>query len=1331
MTRLGLALALALLSLMVLGTIAFSSSLAPAPTPPPTGPETAEQDPGWPVCFWSDQGPRCIERDVAPLAAAEANSSRALEALLEGPAASERAQGLQTAIPVSTTLAGLSIDAEGRVVVRLEVPADALDAIDHGRFEAIVNQIAKTLAPLEWRALHIKTRHPQTGTFVALADFLPDIPDPEKDRPPATERGELAPAESAYVGQPPAPGQGQPSGALSGKTVYVSAGHGWHWTGYAWKTQRPPYPYPPYEEPIIEDHNNAEAVNQYLLNYLWNAGAMVWPVRERDMNPAEVIVDNDAPGPVGGYTETGAWSTHGGGGYNGTDYRQTETVTGAPTATATWTATLPADGRYAVYVWYAYSNDPADARYTVHHAGGQTDVTVDQRHHGITWHYLGTYGFRGGEETRITLSNTSNAAGRTLIADAVRFGGGTFDDLSGIETTATAPPDKPWWEVSTFYYAQKMGMRQPPNDVVARPLYARWEHDDTGEDAVYVSWHTNGYSSDGYQTDTRGTMSIIHNGEGYPITPGSEALRDIIHDELVEDIRVGWDDPWWPEYKRSMNLGELRLLWDEDEPDNRIPGALIEIAYHDHPGDTDALKEPTFNMLAARAMYQGIVKYFAQRDGLDLSLLPEPPTHLAVENTGPGAVSVSWQAPATDDDDLVGDAATGYRVYTSTDGIGWSNAIVTQDTAYTLTDLAPGELIFVRVTATNTGGESLSTETLGARVGHTPHVLLVSGFDRLNNTMTLPEIDPQEGYNRRMWLDQMNRYDYVVQHGQVISRAFDSASNEAVKAGLVDLGNYEVVDWFLGEESAPDETLDFDERQLLESYLNGDNALLISGAEIGWHLDYLGGDRDFYSDTLHASYAGDDAESYQVSPVAGGAFEGLGDFRFDAAGTYDADYPDQLAPLGSAKEALTYVGGNGGTAAIQYANGCRRLIYMGFPFETIDAAARAEVMDRALGFLSLCVAPAVDTAILTPTDGTVTNQRPAFAGTAEAGPSTSVDRVEVTIQRQSDGGYWQEGTWGAESWLEASGTTSWSYSLPDPLEDDTYQLAARAWTTGGYSDTTPAPATFLYDTTAPTSTTLITPTGGVTITALPHAGLAWTAIDPGAGASIAYRVAVDEATHTTALTNFAAGGLADGSHTWGVQVFDAAGNESSWVESAFAVAHEHVWLPLTMRGHGASPPPPPPPTDCDELIADGGFETGMGWTLNQLASYETATVYAGSRSARVGIVPGGENQTVYSSVDQVVTLPDESQAELSMWTYPLVGGTGDGDYNYLVVKPANENRILWMDTWHADSPQWTERTVDLSEYAGQSIRIYVGAYNDGAGGTRALYIDDVSLQVCQ
>jgi len=1282
----------------------------------------AAQEPA-PVCFWSAQGPVCIERPIR-MRADGLSGEGLLAALLAGPTEEERERGIWSAIPEGTTLEALDTGDGCTVVVRLEMEPEALRAIDHESFEIIVHQVGWTLTPLEWCDLRIQVRDPSTGTFVSLADFLPEISVPHKEVGPSADEGALA---SAYVGQSPAFGQGQPRGALTGKTVYISAGHGWEWeydgrcACYRWKTQRPPYPNSPYVGPIIEDHNNAEAVNQYLLQYLWNAGAMVWPVRERDMNEAEVIVDNDAPGPGTGYFEIGAWTTVEDSGYEGGDYRQAETVAGPPTATAVWTATLPADGEYAVYVWYwPNSSDHApDVRYTVHHAGGETLVTVDQRYHGSTWHYIGTYGFRGEEEARVTLDNQSGVTGKDVIADAVRFGGGTFDELtSAISTTATYAPDKPWWEIAAFYYVQKMGMDQPPGDVTARPLYARWEHAYTGDDAVYVSWHTNGYS--GYQWLYRGTMSIIHNGEGKAITPGSEELRDAIHDELVGDIRKGWD-PTWPECKRSMNLGELREL-SATNPSNALPGALIEIAYHDHPDDTDALKEPTFNMLAARAVYQGIVKYFAEKDVEDLTLLPEPPTHLAVENVSGGRVRVSWQPSPTDTIGLVGDAATGYRVYTSTDGLGWSNGVtVTATTAYTLTGLSERQLLFVRVAATNEGGESFPTETLGARAGPRTEVLLVNGFDRLNNTMTVPDHDPIEGYNLRVLLDQMNGYDYAIQHGEVLSYSFDSASNEAVSDGLISLGDYKLVDWILGEESVQDETLNVTERGLLGTFLGDGGALFISGAEIGYHLDDLTGDPIFYNSYLRADYAGDDAGTYEVAPASGSIFEGLGSVYFDAPGMYDADYPDQITPANGSVAALTYQGGGGGTAAVQYAYECERLIYFGFPFETIWPEQRAAVMARVLDYLDLCLVPPVSTMITDPTDESAYNFKPDFEGTAEVGKGAVLDLVKVQIQR--GGQYWTESGWSvSETWVTAVGTDTWSYPLPG-LDEGVYHLRAQAWTTDPYSDAIPAEVTFTYDTSSPTETSLITPTGGITV-ATDVVTLEWNAVAD-AGSSISYLVELDGQFYTTTQSSYTHSPIAEGPHTWRVQVFDAAGNRSGWVEGTFAVSRHYVWLPLVMRDFGQEQPP------CTDAIVNGGFESGDGWTLNQLAVYNADQVHAGARSMRVGILPGGSGggAPIFSSVMQVVTLTTGSDATLRLWVYPIGEGGDPGDYHYVGLWDQS-NDYHALAHWQSDARAWEQQQHDLSAYAGQMVRLYIGTRNDGDDDTAALYVDDITLEVC-
>jgi hypothetical protein len=1333
LVRLAAAAGIALLALALDSRALHASSLAAAEPEAGILSETGES---FSLCFWSAQGPVCVDRLVqAGPVVGPPNPEALIAALLSGPTAGERAEGLSSAIPPGTVLDSVQVSPDRVVVVRFYVPPDGLLDLDPVTFEAIVEQVSSTLEPVGWRDLRIQAWSPAAGEFVSLASFLPEIPAPRKKTMLTGEEG-VVPG-PAYVGQPLAPGQGQPQGALAGKTVYVSAGHGWYWppdsgyTTYQWRTQRQVY------EELIEDHNNAEAVDQYLLHYLWNAGASIWPVRERDMNGAEVVVDNDQPSLGTGYSETGLWTTTAftGTGYAGTDYRYATTVTGTPTAAAVWTATLPVDGRYAVTVWYRPDSQRAlDARYTVHHAGGETPVSVDQRYHGLTWHYLGTYAFRAGEVATITLTNLSAQAGRVVIADAVRFGGGTFDDLAGIGTGATGPPHEPWWEVASFYYVQKMGMPEPPyGDVTARPIYARWEHAGTGDDGVYVSWHTNGYNG-----TARGTETYVHNGEGLTRTQGSLALRHAIHTEVVNDIRAGWDPAWTDRGQKTKNLGELRLLWDEN-PAVRMPGALIEIAFHDNPEDATALKEPSFQMLSARAIYQGILKYFEQRDGVDLTELPEPPTHLSVQNLGGGQVRVAWQPPPTDSLGLVGDAATGYRVYTSSDGLGWSNGISVPTTAYTLTGLSNGQLLFVRVTAINDGGESFPTETLGVRVGESPGVLLVNGFDRLNRTMLVPETDPTEGYNLRMFLDRMNRYDYSVQHGGVISYTFDSGCNEAVRDGLIDLSGYTLVDWILGEESISDETLDTVERALLADFVSAGGALFLSGAEVGYHLDFVGADETFYNNVLRADYAGDDAETYGVVPASGSIFEGLAPFRFDAPGMYDADYPDQLMPLNGSVAALTYDGGLGGTAAVQYAAGCQRLVYFGFPFETIWPDHRSTVMGRVLGFLDACLEVPVQTHIASPIDGSAHRILPAFGGTAGAGEMAALARVEVQIQRASDGRYLGVGAGGmgtawlpGSTWLTATGTSSWSYLLP-PLEDDGYYLRARARTVEGDVDLSPAEVFFTYDTVPPAATVLITPTGAVTVSASHVLTLAWQAVPPDGGSPLAYVVQLDAKFYTTTLTAYLATGIAGGEHTWGVQVFDEAGNHSAWLTDTFSVDRYVLWLPVVMRN-------PDQGVQCENLLINGGFESDQAWVLNKLAVYDTTQKYSGVRSARVGIPPGEPGSDSYSSVAQTVALPASTllppgtTGTLRLWSYSINEGDDTDDWHYVSLRDQSGGYYAVDGQFRSDARQWVLRRYDLGEYvvshAGESVTLYLGTRNDDDDDTAALYVDDVMLEVC-
>ncbi len=1281
------------------------------------------------LCFVSEGAISCVDRAGVEFAGTLTDQVRSLmQMLVAGPTAAERARGVRSALPAGAALAELSAS-PGRAVIRFDLPPAFLASFDAGDAEDVNEQVATTLTPFNFARIDVEAHGPsQPGDFRPLSSFLPPIAIPKK---PGESTGEplysssLVPQPSG--GQPPDFGRPQQKGGLSGKTVFVSAGHGWEWksTQGQYRTQRPEYPNDPYPpgDGIVEDFNNAEIVNQYLLQYLWNAGADAWTVRERDMVTSMHVVDNLSPT----FSLEGAWLTGGSGGYLGS-HQYTTTVTSGATATATWTFTPAVAAEHAVYVWFPNFGGSISrtlaARYLIEHAGGTSVVTITQQRDGIDWRYIGTYPFRAGAAGRVRLNNQSVVAGLNVLADAIRVGGGIGDFAP-----AGIPPSlKPRWEEQALRYAQWVGLPDADtlNDVIVRPIFSEWEYE-SDEDAVYVSYHTNGFS--GYNTTARGLETYIHNFEP---TPRSDILQSYIHAELVNDIQAGWEPTWPDRGVKSKDLGELRLL-------DTLPGVLIENGFHDNPTDVDAEKDPRFNLLSARAIYQGLVRYWNSQDpNVPLKFLPEPPTHLHVRNTGPNQVTLDWRRGPTDALGLLGDAATWYRVYTSIDGFGWGEPISTTGTSLTLSGLTPGQLIYVRVTGGNEGGESFPTPVLAARVaasGVAP-VLVVYSFDRIDRLELIKQLDGVEGYNRRMFLDRINRYDYVIQHATGITYAFDSALHAAVTDGDIGLGNYPVVDWIAGEQQlsnpalAPDPVLNATDQGLLQAYL-ANGALLISGAEIGFDLVGNGSGPAFYSNTLRAIYVSDDANAYSVAPVAGGIFDDLGAIAFDDGthGTYDVAFPDRIAPRAGASSALVY--NVGITAALTYAGGqCSRLVYMAFPLETIyPQATRDAVMSRAMAFLDDCVLPPINTAMLSPSDGAAYNTLPAFNGTA-GGPS-GVSAVQVAIVSGTQ--YFNGSTFGAaETWLTATGTLTWSYALPG-LADSDYLLKARAIETGLISDTTPAGVTFTLDTVSPTLPALITPTGGIT-TASAAPTFVWT----GGGDPSGFDFELDgvvEVLSSPALS--VTRSVTAGLHTWRVRAFDRAGNYSLWSTQATFIAPQiKVYLPLVAKDFTPSASPPAP--TCYEAIANGGFELGFtSWITPSFKPQPTivdSPVYTGLQSVRVGsgiTSTGVVTSLSFSSVQQAAAFPASYlTATLTFQRYRISGDTLN-DLQYVAVL-SGTTVLDYLVYERVNDPAWIAAQFDLpeSEYAGRSINLRFSVKNDGTGGATGMYVDAVSLLIC-
>ena len=786
-------------------------------------------------------------------------------------------------------------------------------------------------------------------------------------------------------------------GSLSGVSVYLSPGHGWTYTSSTgWATQRGN------THGLVEDLSNVDMLGQFLVPYLLRAGALVIPVREIDPTPGMVILDNSdgtkAPSR-GKYTESGVAfsdSTIKGWGH------PTMPMTGSvnpfqlgknrlvpastkQTATATFAPNVPADGYYNVHISYSmYSGRPSDARVTVAHPGGKTTFLVDQRRQGGTWVLLGRFYFNKGTNEKtgaLIFSNQSKDASAFLSVDAVRLGGGT-----GLMNRGGGTSKFPRADECSRYHAQFAGApttvynpstgSDRTDDVSTRSRFADWAHA-PGEPAVYISHHSNAYKG-----SARGTSSFVYgknpvDGSYKPtattLALGSDKLAFAVHDQMVADIRALWDSGWQDRKVHSAYFGELNTA-NQDE----MPAVLLETAFHDNVTDAGALKEARFRRIVGRAIYKGIVKYFANKNGTTAHYLPEPPRAVVARSTGPGVVTVSWSAPKSGG--ALGHAATSYRVYRGSQGYAFDNGVDTKGkTSLVLSGLAPGKVVYLRVTAQNKGGESLPSPTLAVGVSPVAKkapALLVTGADRWDASMNLRLTYPKVKTTDRLLVERVNDGTYLVPHGRALAAAkavFDACTHDAVDSGAVNPATYELVIWQGGRGLTGKKGLTAASRAALAKAATAGTSLVLSGTLLARTLGGSGAaaaDKSFLSGGLRAGFASASTAHTKVSPRAGSVLAGLSawDLSTHVTGPYDVLVPDVVTASGGTL-AAEYSPGKG--AATQFADSKRCAVLLGFPLEGVVPASRqSEIVGRLITYCKVTM-PVVPDGSVQPTDGPV------------------------------------------------------------------------------------------------------------------------------------------------------------------------------------------------------------------------------------------------------------------------------------------------------------------------------------------------------------------------
>ncbi len=554
---------------------------------------------------------------------------------------------------------------------------------------------------------------------------------------------------------------------LDGANIAIWQSHGWYFEPKLnrWEWQRARI------FQTVEDLYTQSYVIPFIMPMLKNAGAYVMSPRERDTNLTEIIIDPDNAATPGYSEVNGAkvWGESAIAGFswdgnpiinNQNPFRQgkarrVETVNANPSQ-AIWSANIPEDGEYAVYVSYVTEKNSAkDAQYTINAANGEHRFTVNQQMGGGTWIYLGHFPFKKGENIPVvTLSNFSKDKRAVITADAVKIGGG----MNVVARIVKEPLDSinyqyvrsgyPKFTEAARYFMQWAGA---PDSVYTPSNNVNDYTDDYKGRGLWVNWLAGGSSmlpkSEGlnipidlsfafhtdagtFKTDTivgtLGIYSTMHgNFENGVSRDVARDYTDLVLTNICEDIRATFEPNW-----------TRRAMWDKTYFEARtpkVPAMLLELLSHQNFFDMKYGLDPAFRFVVSRAIYKGMLKFIAHRDGRPYVVQPLAVKDFAISKTDKARTyRLSWAETV---DSLEETAHPTYYIveHRRGDDLGFTKLceVTTPEYEVTVTD---NDIHSYRIIAANDGGVSFPSEVLALcdLDNGTEPVLIVNGFTRVS-----------------------------------------------------------------------------------------------------------------------------------------------------------------------------------------------------------------------------------------------------------------------------------------------------------------------------------------------------------------------------------------------------------------------------------------------------------------------------------------------------------------------------------------------------------------------------------------------------------------------
>ncbi len=344
------------------------------------------------------------------------------------------------------------------------------------------------------------------------------------------------------------------------------------------------------------------------------------------------------------------------------------------------------------------------------------------------------------------------------------------------------------------------------------------------------------------------------------------------------------------------------------------------------------------------------------RNDVKLTVIGNPataPTLTLISPNGIDGVFAQW-TPTYTASDLVG-----YKLYYSTDDTQtvWKLAADESTINATATSISiasksnfietpnntPKHYKIVAITSvdgtTITGEESNILSKFSGSID--ADILIVEGFDRRDGSYTTSG-------------------NFITKYINAIAGAKDvnisSTLNEYIISGEVNLMDFDAVVWVLGDESTDESTFAWNERSVVDDYLDAGGNLFVSGSEIGWDLSYKGdvNDKAFYNNYLKANYVADGSARTIANGVTTTILDGV---SIAPNYTYTAGYADEISAANGSTLVMKYSNGSG--AGVYYkgtfGTGTKEgsVMHLSFPLEASSTADMTLVLTKFINGFSI------------------------------------------------------------------------------------------------------------------------------------------------------------------------------------------------------------------------------------------------------------------------------------------------------------------------------------------------------------------------------------------